>query len=459
MNYTEKVIRQSNYWYNDGLKRANFRDLSGAIASLRRSLQYYRKNIAARNLLGLVYYGRGEINEALVEWIISKNLKPRDNIANYFIKKVQNSPRDLNRLNTNIKKYNQCLQYCQQDAEDLALIQIKKIVAAHPTYVKGYQLLALLSIRKEQYARASQALKRAHKLDTTDGITLYYMNELSELRAQGRRTSEDRSRSVSYREGNETIIQPTLPTLKAETGATTIINIVIGIVIGVAVMAFLIQPAIDENEAMVNADAIREYAEQMNAKTAEINALTTELETYRTTNDEAEVVIAQASLTQSNYEALIEVQMDLNGGTASTTSMKDTLLEVDESLLGEVGLEWYEELAEEVFEPLCEDLYQDALAVYNQVSITAYADGTPLEHEPEEYEPIVTALEEVMEMDSAYEDYTAMLMLAEAYEGMEDWVNAQTYYNRIISESTNSARIADATDALVDVDKQVELME
>ena len=31
MNYAKKIIYQSNYWYNDGLKRAKVRDMSGAI--------------------------------------------------------------------------------------------------------------------------------------------------------------------------------------------------------------------------------------------------------------------------------------------------------------------------------------------------------------------------------------------------------------------------------------------
>ena len=55
MDYTKKIVYQSNYWYNDGLRKAQIRDMSGAIASLRRSLQFNRENIAARNLLGLVY--------------------------------------------------------------------------------------------------------------------------------------------------------------------------------------------------------------------------------------------------------------------------------------------------------------------------------------------------------------------------------------------------------------------
>ena len=115
MDYTKKIMYQSNSWYNDGLRKAQVRDMSGAIVSLQQSLQYNRENIAARNLLGLVYYGIGEVSEALVEWIISKNLCPRDNIADYYIKNVQNSANELESLNQAIKKFNQCLVYCQQN--------------------------------------------------------------------------------------------------------------------------------------------------------------------------------------------------------------------------------------------------------------------------------------------------------------------------------------------------------
>mgnify|MGYP000420525963 FL=1 len=93
---------------------------------MKKSLQFNRDNIAARNLLGLVYFGQGEVAEALVEWIISKNIKSHENIADYYIKKVQETPSELEVMNQAIKKYNQCLTYCQQDGEDLAVIQLKK---------------------------------------------------------------------------------------------------------------------------------------------------------------------------------------------------------------------------------------------------------------------------------------------------------------------------------------------
>ena len=55
--------------------------------------------------------------------------------------------------------------------------------------------------------------------------------------------------TVSYKLGNETIIQP-VETKEREKGmAFTIANIVIGLVVGAAVMWFLIMPAVNESQA------------------------------------------------------------------------------------------------------------------------------------------------------------------------------------------------------------------
>ena len=175
MDYRKKIVYQSNYWYNDGLRKAQIRDMSGAIASLRSSLQFNRENIAARNLLGLVYYGIGEVPEALVQWIISKNLRPVDNIAGYYIDTVQSSAKELETVNLAIKKYNQCLAYCIQNGEDLAVIQLKQVVASHPAFLKAHQLLALLYLHTGQYTRARQTVRQARKLDIGNETTLRYM--------------------------------------------------------------------------------------------------------------------------------------------------------------------------------------------------------------------------------------------------------------------------------------------
>ena len=70
----------------------------------------------ARNLLGLVYFETGEVVAALSEWVISKNLRPKKNIADDYINMVQSNPTRLDTINKTIKKYNQALLYCHQES-------------------------------------------------------------------------------------------------------------------------------------------------------------------------------------------------------------------------------------------------------------------------------------------------------------------------------------------------------
>ena len=75
----KKVDYLSKLYYNQGLEKASIRDLSGAISCLKQSLAYDKRNIRARNLLGLVYFETGEVVAALSEWVISKNIQKNRN--------------------------------------------------------------------------------------------------------------------------------------------------------------------------------------------------------------------------------------------------------------------------------------------------------------------------------------------------------------------------------------------
>ena len=48
----KKIMHMSNRFYNEGLAKANVRDLSGAIVNLREALKFNKNHIEARNLLG-----------------------------------------------------------------------------------------------------------------------------------------------------------------------------------------------------------------------------------------------------------------------------------------------------------------------------------------------------------------------------------------------------------------------
>lgn len=436
MEYTKKFLYQSNQWYNDGLRRANIRDLSGAIVSLKKSLQFNRDNIAARNLLGLVYFGQGEVAEALVEWIISKNIKSHENIADYYIKKVQETPSELEAMNQAIKKYNQCLTYCQQDGEDLAVIQLKKVIVSHPTFLKAYQLLALLYLKTEQYAKARQVLRRAHKLDATNEITIRYMHELTKL--HNKKTSkpkEDKDQSITYNLGNETIIQPVSASLKDNATTITIVNIIVGMLIGAAIVWFLILPAINHNKAAKTNQDVVAYSDQIAAKESEISTLKKQVKDFQAKEKELEAEKQKAVNTQSSYEALINVIDHYHQNSQNkynTSNLIDELLALSTDSLGEVGKAQYEEMTGEVFPKQCEKLYRSARQSFRV----------------ENYGTAIEGLEKVMRMDESYENGKALLMLADSYAGNGETEKATEKYNRVIELFPDRDVAKKATEAL-----------
>lgn len=423
MDYTKKIVYQSNYWYNDGLRKAQIRDMSGAIVSLRRSLQFNRENIAARNLLGLVYYGIGEVPEALVEWIISKNLRTHNNIADYYINTVQASAKELETINLAIKKYNQCLAYCQQNGEDLAIIQLKQVVASHPSFLKAHQLLALLYLHTGQYTRARQMIRQARKLDTGNEITLKYMHELTHQRGKQRRRSEKKKEdAVEYSLGNETIIQPKHSRVKEMASHLAVANVFIGAAIGAAIIWFLVAPAVNQSQNNRMNDQMREYSDQIKTLEAQVSAQTRTLDNYRASGEEVEADTNQAQTTRDSYENLMTVVEQYNSGEYSYTTMADSLIGIDRDSLGESGKPRYDELTDAIYPSACE---------------TNFATGTEA-LSAGNYQGAVDALYKVVRMNAGYNDGQALFNLAQAYMGNGDNDNAITYFQRVVDDYGDS---------------------
>ena len=113
------------------------RDLSGAALYLKRALQFNKYHTDARNLLGLIFYEMGETSDALTQWVISINLQPDGNRADYYLDEVQRKPGQLEIASQMVKKFNQALFYAQNDSDDLAVLQLKRIVDEKPNFVKS----------------------------------------------------------------------------------------------------------------------------------------------------------------------------------------------------------------------------------------------------------------------------------------------------------------------------------
>lgn len=325
----KRIIYISNRFYNDGLERAGVRDLTGAIASLRQSLKFDKNNVEARNLLGLVYFETGEVVAALSEWVISKNLRPKKNIADDYINMIQTNQNRLDTINQTIKKYNQALTYCNQDSLDLAVIQLKKVLSLNPKFIRAHQLLALLYINSEEWERAKRELTKCLEIDANNTATLRYLKEVDEmlLPEEGVKPSKKQKKSeevVKYQSGNETIIQPV--NMKEGRGVTSLLNLGIGLAIGIAIAFFLILPARIQTAKAGIDEQLRKVSEQSDAKTATIDELQQQLAELQTQNETLQQDVA-AYMGQDGTLQSVESLMKAAG--AYLTDAEDVVTVMD----------------------------------------------------------------------------------------------------------------------------------
>lgn len=178
IDYVNKALNSSKYYYNMGLDKARVRDMSGAEEALKLALKYDKMNIDARNLLGLVYYETGEIVQALSHWVVSVNYFDGKNVAKRYIKDIKSNPHRLEAVNNVTRKYNQALVYVQQGNKDLAFIQLRKVLSDNTRFIQGYLLLALLFMEEGRNDKAAKALKRVIKIDRTNPVAVRYFNEM-----------------------------------------------------------------------------------------------------------------------------------------------------------------------------------------------------------------------------------------------------------------------------------------
>lgn len=423
MDSYNKIIYVSNAFYNDGLEKARQRDLSGAIQSLRKSLRFNKANTQARNLLGLVYYETGEVVDALSEWVLSRSLNPEGNPAEKYLEEIQSNRSQLNAVNQTIKKYNQALLYCQQDSKDLAIIQLKKVLSMNPGLVKGYQLLALLYMEEGKYELAKKELRMAAEIDTNNVTTLRYLREADRLlqEAQGKEgRKEKKEKAASYQSGNETIIQPT--NFKDNSAVMTILNLVIGVGIGVLITWFLVIPGIRQNAVSDAKKAELAANDSLATRNQEVKSLESQIETLNKQIKEQKDASEDSQKIVDNYEQLLIAydafaQQNIQGAG-------DTIVNVDASLLNGQAKAIYDSLNTKVNE-------QYISAVYAQAE-QDYRAGR--------YPEAVEGLEKVVQVEEDYNDGYAIYYLAQSYRQTGNLENAKKYYQRMVDLHPGTSR-------------------
>ena len=309
----KKVDYLTKIFYNQGLEKASIRDLSGAIACLKQSLMYDKRNIRARNLLGLVYFETGEVVSALSEWVISKNLQPTRNLASEYINKLQANPNKLAAINETIKKYNHALMLCREGHEDMAAIQLRKILTQNSKLIKGYHLLALIQMKNGEWNKARRILKKAARIDKTNTTTLRFLREVDEQ--TGVTTRLEKKKKGLFRSGtkenldtdilgSERVAQPTV--YREHSKVSVFFILMAGIAAGAVAFWLLAVPAIRQGIYQEANQQIVQYSESLASQGAELTKAQGEAKESGDTVESVTQELTTEQAKSESYQALLQ---------------------------------------------------------------------------------------------------------------------------------------------------------
>lgn len=331
MNREWKNRRIANAYYNQGLALARQRDLTGAAAALKKSLRFDKFQTDARNLLGLIYLEIGEAGSALCQWVISLNLQEQDNLAEEYLQRVQGAGGYLEKADQAAKKYNQALVYAQNENEDLAVLLLMRMLDDFPNYVKAQELLALLYIRHEDYIKAGRCLYQVLKVDCYNPTAQRYMAVAKHNTGKAEVEKRKLKNAFSHRQmQDDDIIIP--PSYKENTGWQSVMNILVGLILGVAVVYFLIMPAKQEAmNALHNKEQLANL-EQINQKSLEIDSLMQQLEDAKKAQEAAEgsleAMEADSGGVISQYQNMVKLLEAYRAEDAKTAAVLYTSMDM-----------------------------------------------------------------------------------------------------------------------------------
>lgn len=429
------VAKTSNSYYNLGLAKAQVRDLTGAVNCLKTSLRLNKNNIKARNLLGLVYFEMGEIVEALTQWVISRNLKPEKNAASVYIRKIQSNQNKFEAMNQTIRKFNQALKHAKTQNYDLAVIQLRKILSTNPRMIKAQQLLALLLMKDGDLARAKKHLKQSLKIDKNNTISQKYLYEIELQEYEMAKDSTDdflpkKKKKITDTKplsGNDVIVPPT--TYKEPSnGAITVINILIGVIIGAAIIWFLIMPARLQSQMQDYNKTLTDYSEQLSNSNAEITSLKAQVDKLTADNDELKSAVDNVGITVDNvayYDAIIA------GAYAYMADDKlaaaEAVVDVDMTqVTSTAATNIYNTIKSQCFEESATELYTQGYDYYRA----------------NEYTNAVAYLERSIKLNPDYVE--AYYHLALSYSSLKEQDKAREYYQIIVDRFPDSFYVNDA---------------
>lgn len=426
--YIKKACNTADYYYNQGLSKANVRDLTGAKEDLKRSLRYNKYHIDARNLLGLIYFETGEVVEALKQWVISINYDDQNNPAQRYLNEMQ-EPDFLEGIRQVVKKYNLALQYAQQGSEDLALIQIKKVISVMPKFVDARLLLALLYMHGGKMEEAKKQVEKVLKIDAFHPTAVRYYKEITGERPTILHSKKVQAEAKVQVEKKKTTRQDLSKYMDPGSGnRSLIVSFVIGIVLGIVAMWVLIMPNQRFNVSSDYKALQVEYKDTVAAKDATITQLEEDkasLEKENKTLTDRLEVYAGKDGEDGMYDAILKASQLY--ATGQTIEAAKALLDVEEDRLeSDTAKSIYKTIKNNTFHAASSSLYSQGYSSYNRYR----------------YEEAKKLFQDSYKLNKDNAD--ALYFLARCYHRLGDSDKAIKNYKKVWEKFPGTSRATDA---------------
>lgn len=436
----QETRKYSCYFYNRGLEKAKIRDLSGAVDMLKRSIKVNKKNVDARNLLGLVYFEMGETIAAVDEWIISRSLLNGNNPAERYLDTLQKNMTKLDELNNAIKKYNAGLSLAQQGGYDLALIQLKKAVSLNPHFIRAWQLLALVYLQKNDTEHARKCIKRTLRIDIANTDSICYLKEIREITHKGRQIRlvlPDPEEELSDNPTDRTVKRTILPNYTYEEDRPdyrSFISLLVGVFLGIMVIYFMVVPGVKKGMQQEFKSTQSDYAEQLSGVLSDneslersIQSLQSKLELQDIELEDYETQVAELSDKAGgvNMFRLIAYYMSLQSqGADDTTATRTQLFLLQQRIKAVTEDELSNASAESIYESIC-NAYPSCMGV--TMTSTELTDEGKSLFDSEKYSAALEFFEYSYAKSPDNEEN--LYYLAYTYQLTKDDEKAKKYYN------------------------------
>ncbi|MCB7317759.1 tetratricopeptide repeat protein [Lacrimispora sp. 210928-DFI.3.58] len=431
MDYEKKNRQIANSYYNLGLEKAKIRDLSGAAQCLKKSLHFNKYQTDARNLLGLIYYENGEVADALVQWVISLNLQPENNLADHYLDEIQRKPGQLEVESQNVKTFNQALWHAQNGSDDLAILQLARVVEARPHFVKAHLLLALLYMGREDYNKAGRSLYKILQIDKSNPKALYYMSIVKQN--TGRADVEKRKmvKAFSHRQmQDDDVIIPN--TYKENTGISTVFHIIVGLLLGMMAFYFLVMPARERDLNRQRDSELTSYMQKLNNANRQNDILKEDYDTLKAQADEVQSQLDELTTgntsVMAQYQSLIYILQNYRTGDTAAAA----------KAFAEAGFDLIED---ETIQAIVEDIRQDMTANVYQTLVDRGLQ-------------VWNAGDKTQAMDLFQASLTiqpdnpeAIFYVGRLYQDAGDMDNANTMFDKVVNEYPDSEYVSRARNA------------